>query len=126
MSNAAKSIFVYGIYLLILSVILLLIPNVPLRIIGIPATNEVWIRIVGAMAFAFGTYFVRAARSEMTEFFRWTIPNRLLLVVFFSIFVAAGLAPISLLLLAAPDLPFVLWTVLALRSSKAPAPMPAR
>ncbi len=123
MSNAAKSILVYGIYLLILSVVLLFIPNVPLTIFGIPTTNEVWIRVVGAMAFSFGTYFVRAARSEMTDFFHWTISTRLGLVIFFSIFVVVGLAPINLLLLAAPDIPFVLWTILALRSDKVASPM---
>ncbi len=126
MSNAAKSILVYGIYLLILSVILLLIPNVPLATIGIPTTREVWIRIVGVMAGAFGTFYVRASRAEMTEFFRWTIPNRLALVVFFVIFVLVGLAPINLLLLAVPDIPFVLWTILALRSDKAASLVPAR
>lgn len=126
MSNAAKSILIYGIYLLILSVVLLLIPNVPLAIFGIPTTNEVWIRIVAVMALSFGSYYVRAARSEMTEFFRWTISTRLVLVVFFSIFVVARLAPINLLLLAAPDLPFVLWTILALRSNEVVSPLPAR
>jgi hypothetical protein len=126
MSNAAKSILVYGIYLLILSVVLILIPNVPLTIFGIPTTNEVWIRVVGVMAASFGTYFVRAARNEMTEFFRWTIATRLTLVVFFAIFVVVGLAPINLLLLGVPDLPFVLWTVLALRSSEAARLVPAR
>ena len=126
MSNAAKSILVYGIYLLILSVILLLIPNVPLAVLGIPTTNEVWIRIVGAMAFSFGTFYVRAARAEMIEFFRWTIPTRLTLVVFFTIVLVVNLAPINLLLLALPDLPFVLWTALALRSFHAVSPLPAR
>src|SRR5215470_15442064 len=125
-TNAARSIFVYGIYLLILSVILLLIPNLPLAIFGIPTTNEVWIRVVGAMAFSFGTYFVRAARSEMTDFFHWTISTRLGLVVFFLIFVVVGLAPINLLLLAIPDIPFVVWTWLALRSSTATSPAPVR
>lgn len=126
MSNAARSIFVYGIFLLILSVALLLIPNVPLAIFGIPTTNEVWIRVVGAMLVSFGTYFVRAALSENTDFFRWTISTRLGLVVFFSIFIIVRLAPINLLLLAVPDLPFVLWTILALRSDKITSPIPAR
>ena len=125
-TNAARSVFVYGIYLLILSVVLLLIPNVPLGIFGIPTTNEVWIRVVGAMAFSFGTFYVRAARSEMTEFFRWTISTRLGLVVFFVIFVLVGLAPVNLLLLAAPDIPFVLWTYLALRPVAATSPSAAR
>ena len=126
MSNAAKSILVYGIYLLILSVVLLLIPNVPLSIFGIPTTNEVWIRVVGAMLVAFGTYYVRGARSEVTELFRWSVPSRLLLVVFFAAFVVAGLAPINIMLLAIFDIPFVIWTFLALRSSTSESPLRAR
>ena len=117
MSNAAKSILVFGIYLLILSVILLVIPNVPLSIMGLPTTNEIWIRIVGVQLVALGTYFVQAARHEMTEFFRWTIPARFLFLIFCIIFIAVGLAPINLLLLAAADPIFIIWTYLALRSS---------
>lgn len=125
MSNAARSVLVFGIYLLILSVILLVIPNVPLAILGIPTTNEIWIRIVGVQLIALGTYFVQAARHEMTDFFRWTVPARCFFIVFCIIFVALGLAPINLLLLAAADPIFIAWTYLALRSSNAPSPVPA-
>jgi hypothetical protein len=126
MSNAAKSILVYGVYLLVLCVILIVVPNIPLGIFGIPPTNEVWIRIVGVQLLALGSYFVRAARIEMTEFFRWTVPARMGLVVFSIIFVALGLAPINLLLLAAPDLIFVPWTALALRADESARPVAAR
>lgn len=122
MTNAAKSILVYGVYLLVLGVILVLIPNVPLSIFGIPTTHEVWIRVIGVMAGAFGNFYVRAARAGMTDFFRWTVASRIALVVFFIIFVAVGLAPINLLLLGAPDIPFVAWTVLALRADGAAQP----
>ncbi len=125
MSNAAKSVFVYGIYLYILSVTLLLIPNVPLAIFGIPTTTEVWIHVMGAMLFSFGTYFVQAARHEMTDFFRWTITTRLALIVFFAAFIIVGWAPINLMLLAIADVPFVAWTVWGLRSDKAVRPVPA-
>ena len=47
MSNTARSIYVYGVYLVILGLTLLVIPNVPLPLFGLPTTNEVWIRIVG-------------------------------------------------------------------------------
>ena len=125
MSNAAKSIFAFGIYLLALSAILLVIPNVPLSIIGIPTTNEIWIRIVGVQLVALGTYFVQVARHEMTDFFRWTVPARCLFIGFCVVFVVLGLAPVNLLLLAAADPLFIAWTALALRSSNAANPVPA-
>ena len=119
MSNAAKSILVHGIYLLGLAVVLLTIPNVPLKIAGLPETNEVWIRVVGMMSLVLGYYFVQSARRDETEFFRSTILPRSSAIVFFVIFVALGFAPINLLLLIAVDPVFIIWTVLALRSSQA-------
>src|SRR5438552_580768 len=47
MSRAAKSLFVFGVYLCSLGVILLLFPNWLLHFFGVPPTNEVWIRING-------------------------------------------------------------------------------
>ena len=119
MSNAAKSIFVHGIYLLGLAVVLLTIPNIPLKIFGLAETNEVWIRVVGMMSLVLGYYFVQSARRDETEFFRSTILPRSSAIVFFVIFVALGFAPINLLLLIAVDPVFIIWTVLALRSSQA-------
>lgn len=119
MSNAAKSILVHGIYLLGLGVVLLTIPNVPLTIAGLPETHEVWIRVVGMMSLVLGYYFVQSARKELTDFFRSTLLTRSAAIVFFILFVALGFAPINLLLLIAVDPVFIIWTVLALRSSEA-------
>jgi hypothetical protein len=118
MSNAAKSILGHGIYLLGLSVVLLIIPNVPLSIVGLPETNEVWIRVVGMMSLVLGIYFVQSARSEATDFFRSTLVTRSLAIVFFIIFVALGFARVNLLTLIAVDPLFILWTWLALRSEQ--------
>ena len=118
MSNAAKSILVHGIYLLGLGVVMITIPNVPLKIFGLPETNEVWIRVVGMMSLVLGYYFVQSARKELTDFFRSTILTRSAAIVFFIIFVVLGFAPINLILLIAVDPIFIIWTVVALRSSQ--------
>ena len=117
MTNAAKSILVHGIYLLILGVVMITIPNVPLKIFGLAETTEVWIRVVGMMSLVLGYYFVQAARKELTDFFRSTLLTRTAAIVFFAIFVVLGFAPINLLLLIAVDPIFIIWTALALRSS---------
>ena len=118
MSNAAKSILAHGIYLLGLAVVLLIIPNVQLKIVGLPETNEVWIRVVGFLSLVLGYYYVQEARRDETEFFRSTILPRVLAIVFFIIFVVLGFAPINLLILIAVDPIFILWTYFALRSSQ--------
>src|SRR5215217_1237416 len=118
MSNAAKSILVHGIYLLGLGVVLVTIPNVPLKIFGLPETNEVWIRVVGMMSLVLGYYFVQAARKELTDFFRSTLLTRSAAIVFFVAFVVLGFAPVNLILLIAVDPIFIIWTAMALRSSE--------
>jgi hypothetical protein len=117
MSKAAVSIFVYGIYLLGLAITLLFIPNVALGIAGLPATSEVWVRVVGMEAFFFSLFYFRAAQKENVDFFRLACVTRPLVLVIFVIFVALGFAPINFVLLGVLDPFFTLWTVWALRSS---------
>ena len=47
MTGASRSLFVFGIYLVALGVLLLLSPNLLLRTLGVPVTNEIWIRDLG-------------------------------------------------------------------------------
>ena len=76
MNKAALSVRVFGIYLIVLGAWLLLAPNVLLRLFGMAATDEVWIRVVGMLVGFLGTYYVRAAAARFTPFFAWTIPVR--------------------------------------------------
>lgn len=116
MSNAAKSIFVFGIYVMMSGLILLLIPNVALTLAGLPATNEIWIRVMGMIVAILGYYYLQAARLELTPFFRLTVHMRPLPVVVFVVFVALGLARPILVLFGVGDLMGAIWTGLALRT----------
>lgn len=62
MNSAARSILVYSVYLLGQGVVLLAVPNVALRIFGLPETSEVWVRIVGMTVLFFSIYYAVAAR----------------------------------------------------------------
>ncbi len=108
MSRAARSIQVFAVYLLPLGLVLVMSPNTLLALFGIPATGEVWIRIVGMLAGFLGVYYWRA-------FFVWTVPVRLSVPLFFGAFVLLGLAPPVLLAFAAVDAAAALWTWAALR-----------
>ena len=119
MSKTAKTIFYFGIYIILLGLILMVIPNVLLTIFTIPATTEVWIRVVGMLVFLLGYYYIRAARNEegMTKFFRWTVHTRSSVIVFFIIFVALGFVKPILILFGVIDLFGAIWTGITLRSS---------
>ena len=119
MSNSAKSVFVFGIYLIVVGLGFLVIPNVLLPLFGFPETNEVWIRVVGMLVVLLAFYYIQTARKELTDFFQLTVYARASVIVFFIVFVVLDLAEPMLLLFGAVDLLGAIWTELALRSSKA-------
>jgi hypothetical protein len=118
MSRAAKSLFVFGIYLCGLGLILLLAPNPLLRVFGAPPTNEVWIRVIGMLVLCLSFYYIQAARNELTNFIRWTVWARAAVIVYFAAFVLLVSAPKALLLFGLIDLFAAVWTWLALRKDR--------
>jgi len=63
MTGASRSLFVFGIYLVALGVLLLLSPNLLLRTLGVPVTNEIWIRVNGMFVICLAYYYIQAART---------------------------------------------------------------
>ena len=119
MSRAAKSLFVFGVYLCGLGLVLLLAPNLLLRVFGVPATDEVWIRVNGMFVLCLSFYYVQAARSGLTSFIRWTVWARAAVIIYFVAFVLLLSAPRALLLFGLVDLSAAAWTWLALKKDEA-------
>lgn len=119
MSYPAKTIFAFGCYLLLLGALLLLVPNMLLGLFRFAPTSEVWIHVVGMLVIFLGIYYFTAARSGLRPFIVWSVPVRASVILFFSAFVVAGLAPPILLLFGAVDLSGALWTRSALRKEAA-------
>ncbi|MFH0811589.1 MAG: hypothetical protein V2A69_01935 [Pseudomonadota bacterium] len=118
MSKSARSVFVFGLYIAVLGIVLLVAPNFLLGMFVLPSTTEVWIRIVGMLVIFLGFYYTQAARKEMTDFFRWTVYLRSTVIIFFAVFVLLGFASPPLILFGVVDLLGAIWTGLALRSPK--------
>ena len=118
MSNSARSVFVFGLYLVVLGIVLLVAPNFLLGMFFLPSTTEVWIRVVGMLLLFLAFYYIQAARKGMTDFFQWTVYVRSTVIVFFAVFVLLGFASPPLILFGVVDLLGAIWTGLALRSSK--------
>ncbi|MCK5247137.1 hypothetical protein KAR02_09575 [Candidatus Bipolaricaulota bacterium] len=118
MSKAARSSFVFGIYLVLLGLFLLIAPNTLITFFGLPAANDVWIRVVGMLLFLLSYYYIQAARKNLTDFFRWSVVARASVIVFFAVFVILDLVKPILLLFGGVDLLAAVWTHLALRKEK--------
>jgi hypothetical protein len=121
MSSAARSILVYSIYVFGLGATLLLAPNIPLPIFGLPQATEVWIRVAGMTVVFFSIFYFTAARNEVRPLFVASVPIRFSVPLFFGAFIVAGFAPWNLILFTPLDVVFAAWTLVALRSESAPA-----
>lgn len=118
MTSAARSVYVFGIYLIVLGAILMGSPNTLLAVFGIAATTEPWIRILGVVVMAIGMLDVACARTEQTGFFRATVATRLFALASFVVFAALGIAPPMLVLFGLIDAAGAAWTFVALRSMR--------
>ena len=116
MSKAATSVFVFSLYMFVLGLVLLVVPNLLLRLFGIPETTEVWIRVVGMLVFILGYYYFQAARNELTVFFKASVVGRFSVLVFLIAFVLLGFAPPVLIAFGLIDSGAALWTALSMRS----------
>jgi len=117
MSKAAFTIRAFGMYLIVLGIVLVVVPNLLLGMFFMPETSEVWIRVVGLLVFNIGVYYIYAAKCEATEFFKASVYTRSLVLVGFAIFALAGLAHPMLVGFGAVDFLGGLWTWRALKSA---------
>lgn len=115
MTNAAKSIYYFGLYLLVLGLTLVFAPNMLLSMFGFESTSEVWIRVLGAVVLNLGLYYFFTAPTNNETFFKVTVYTRLLILVWFTLFVVLGWAKPALLLFAGFDVLGAVWTWNSLR-----------
>ncbi|MFC1529934.1 hypothetical protein ACFL6R_04360 [Gemmatimonadota bacterium] len=118
MSRSARTLFVFGIYLLLLGPVLILVPNALLSVFGVPPTDEVWIRVVGVLAMVIGFYDLAAAKHELIDYFRATVPVRLMVLLAFALFVILDMVHPALLIFGFIDGAGAVWTALSLRAEK--------
>ena len=121
MTSAARSILVYSIYVLGLGGTLLLAPNVPLPIVGLPQATEVWIRAAGMTVIFLGIFYLIAALNEYRQIFVASVAIRFALPFIFGAFAAAGYVAWNIILLTPLDVVFAIWTLVELRRSMAKA-----
>lgn len=118
MSRAARTLKYFAIYLMLLGLTLVFVPNLIITLFGMAATPQVWVRVVGVLAFNIGVYYWYAARSECRELFMASVYTRALVLMSFAVFAALQLSEPVLVLFGAVDFCGGLWTLYALRRDR--------
>lgn len=115
MSGSAKSVMAFGVYLGIIGIILLLIPNVLITPFGIEPAQEVWIRLSGILLMALMVYYVLAAKNEIVIIMKATGFIRLTIIFFFTAFALFKLTSPNIIIFSAVDFLGGVWTLWMLK-----------
>jgi hypothetical protein len=116
MSSSAFSAKVFAVYLFLAGATLVIAPNLLLSLLQIPQTPEVWIRVVGLVAFMIGVYAWVAASHEFKPFLVASVYTRFIVFVAFTTFALTGLGSPMIILFGLADLAGGIWTYSALRA----------
>lgn len=116
MSKSAFSAKVFAIYVFVVGAMLVVAPNFLLSIFRIPPTSEVWIHVVGVIAFNIGIYAWVAAKHENKPFLEASVYTRFVVFVAFTTFAVIGLASPMIVLFGVADLLGGIWTYFALKA----------
>lgn len=114
---AARSVRLFGLYLIVTGTLLLLAPAVLLAPLALPVPQDVWVRLAGVLALALGATDVLTAHAGSPLLWRATVWRRLVAGAALLGLVVAGIAPPAVTLFAAIDIAAACWTAWALRGA---------
>lgn len=78
MDRVNKSIFIFGIYSMIMGGVLLFFPKLILPLVNLPITGEPWFNLLGFVLLCSSYYYIRSAFSLNRKFAVYTVHTRLL------------------------------------------------
>lgn len=76
MNRASKSIFVFGVYSLVMGMVLLFIPQLVLPLFTLPLSGEPWLNLLGFVLMCSSYYYIRSALSDNIQFAVYTVHTR--------------------------------------------------
>jgi hypothetical protein len=89
-----------------------------------PAAHDAWPRIASMLVLNYGLLYVWIVRTRAIGILRYTVFARILVLVYLTAFVAAGLVQPVILVFGLADAGGGLWTLWALRRAERLQPLP--
>ena len=117
MTRAARSVYVFGIYLIVAGGVLIGSPNTLLAILQLPPTTEPWVHVLGIPVMSIGMLHVSSARADLVPFFRASVWVRFFVLAALTVLAALRLIPPILIGLGVIDAAGATWTRIALREA---------
>lgn len=118
MNRVSKSILIFGIYSLIMGIVLLFIPEYILPAFNLPVSGEPWLYLLGFVLLCSSYYYIRSALSGNTQFAVYTTHTRFAAPLAVAYLILSGKADWHFLSFGMIDGLGGLWTFYELNKSK--------
>ncbi len=116
MSRSGKSVFYFGIYLLLIGGLLSFIPQQFIATLKLPSLPDAWARILGVLVLILGGYYIISGKNNLSPFIKATVYLRIFFLTATLLLFASGQMPKEILPLGIIDLLGALWTQFSLKS----------
>jgi hypothetical protein len=115
MNRASKSVMVFGLYSLLMGIILLFFPSMVLPIFNLPVLGEPWLNLLGFVLMCSSYYYIRSGLSGNMQFALYTTHTRLAAPLVVAYLIATGKADWHFLSFGIVDGLGGLWTWIELK-----------
>jgi hypothetical protein len=102
-------------YMVVMGFSLLLVPNLTLPLFQLNTTSEVWVRIIGALALTFSSYYYACIKTEHLPFYRITVWGRYFFCSCLIVLALTSLDELPILIFAFSELSLTIWTHVCLK-----------
>jgi hypothetical protein len=114
MNSPAFTLKAWSIYVAITGLGLTLVPNLLLAPLGLPATQEIWVHVLGLVTVVLSFYYWASAAVDARSFFSATVYGRGLFFAGCIGLVLLAAAPWQVIIFGVIDLAGAAWTKVAL------------
>jgi hypothetical protein len=118
MKQIKTAMYAQILYMLGMGAGLVFIPKLILPIFGFDAPQEIWVRVLGALALLLAYYYAVCVRAEFLPFIRATIVGRYAFCAVLAVFGILKMAPAGIFIFAAAETALAVWAHVALNKLK--------
>ncbi len=116
MTKSAKSVFYFGVYVLLTGMLVYIIPEQFISLLKLPDIPLPWAKFIGLLTIIIGSYDIICGRNNVVPLIRASVYLRLFFFTGVLLLFITGQMPKEILPLAIIDLAGAVWTMLALNA----------
>lgn len=118
MSRPARTLFAFGLYVVLTGLVFLTAPDFLVSLLRLPPSPPGWPRLVGVLALVIGTYDLIGSHSESLPYIKASVAIRFAFAAAMTILFLTRQMPVTVVAFGAVDAAGAVWTWAELRRGR--------